>query len=145
MAANILIDNAAKLKGQPRREMLEKALRHIIAIIRTDDSNAKAFYKAGEVLLSIAEVTKTLPSSSTSGNQNDRATEAKAFERGARKAFERTIELDPNMAEAYLGLARVLSAENDAAGAKTQIEKYLKLAPQGPGAEEAKKILKTLK
>jgi len=144
LATDILMDNAARLKGQARKEALEKALKHIILAIRSDGSNAKAYYKAGEILLGMAELTKTLPPSSTSGGRDERLKEAKAMENGARKTFEQALGLDPNLAEAHLSLARLLAAENEPAAAKEHIEKYLKLAPQGPGAIEAQKILKAL-
>ncbi|MDQ6894173.1 MAG: tetratricopeptide repeat protein [Acidobacteriota bacterium] len=59
--------------------------------------------------------------------------------------FTRAIEKKPNLADAYYfrGLARLQAKQH--ATARTDLEKYLSLAPSGENAETAKELLKTLR
>ncbi|MCL1893280.1 MAG: carboxypeptidase regulatory-like domain-containing protein [Holophagaceae bacterium] len=55
--------------------------------------------------------------------------------------FKRAIELDPKMPEAYYLLAMCELGEGDFATAKTNLQKYLAMAPKGKFASEAQEIL----
>ena len=59
--------------------------------------------------------------------------------------FEKALQLDPKMAEAFYmaGLAHVSSGKN--AEAKTRLAEYLKMAPTGPNAATAKALLDSIK
>ena len=59
----------------------------------------------------------------------------------AKKQFEGAIAANPNHAEAHYQLGMALVNEGNLAGAATEFETYLKLAPTGPNAATAKGIL----
>jgi len=63
----------------------------------------------------------------------------------AKTQFQKAIQMNPNMSEAYYQLAMCQANENDMSGAKTNLTKYLQLAPTGPNAQTAKDILAALK
>jgi tetratricopeptide (TPR) repeat protein len=63
----------------------------------------------------------------------------------AKKQFEGAIAANPNHAESHYQLAMALVNEGNLAGAATEFETYLKIAPTGPNAATAKGILGTLK
>ena len=63
----------------------------------------------------------------------------------AKKSFESAIQANPNHAEAHYQLGMALVNENNLAGAATEFETYLKLAPDGPNAATAKGLVATLK
>ena len=63
----------------------------------------------------------------------------------AKKQFEGAIAANPNHAESHYQLGMALVNEGNLAGATTEFETYLKLAPTGPNAATAKGILGTLK
>ena len=63
----------------------------------------------------------------------------------AKKQFEGAIAANPNHAESHYQLGMALVNEGNLAGAATEFETYLKLAPTGPNAATAKGILGTLK
>ena len=63
----------------------------------------------------------------------------------AKKQFEGAIAANPNHAESHYQLGMALVNEGNLAGAATEFETYLKLAPSGPNAATAKGILGTLK
>jgi tetratricopeptide (TPR) repeat protein len=63
----------------------------------------------------------------------------------AKKQFEAAIAANPNHAESHYQLGMALLNENNLAGATTEFETYLKLAPTGPNAATAKGILDSLK
>jgi len=63
----------------------------------------------------------------------------------AKKAFESAIQANPNHAEAHYQLAMALVNEGNLAGAATEFETYLKLAPSGPNAAQAKALVAQLK
>jgi TolA-binding protein len=63
----------------------------------------------------------------------------------AKTQFQKAIQMNPNMSEAYYQLAMCQANENDMNGAKTNLTKYLQLAPTGPNAQTAKDILAALK
>ena len=52
----------------------------------------------------------------------------------AKKQFEGAIAANPNHAEAHYQLGMALVNEGNLAGAATEFETYLKLAPDGPNA-----------
>src|SRR6476646_7849396 len=54
----------------------------------------------------------------------------------AKKAFEGAVAANPNHAEAHYQLGMALVNEVNMAGAATEFETYLKLAPEGPRSEE---------
>jgi Flp pilus assembly protein TadD len=56
----------------------------------------------------------------------------------AKDAFQRAIQADANHAEAHYQLGMVLVGQGDMAGALTELQTYLKLAPTGPNAAMAK-------
>ncbi len=71
----------------------------------------------------------------------------------AGEAFKKAIELTPNYAEAHYQYAVCLSAQMTTTAdgktvappeMKTELEKYLELAPNGPNAEAAKTLLASL-
>ncbi len=78
-------------------------------------------------------------------NQGGRCSGTAARLHDAKKAFEGAIQANPNHAEAHyqLGMARV--NEGNLAGATTEFETYLKLAPEGPNAATAKGLVAQLK
>jgi tetratricopeptide (TPR) repeat protein len=63
----------------------------------------------------------------------------------AKKQFEGAIAANPNHAESHYQLGMALVNEGNLAGATTEFETYLKLAPEGPNAATAKGILGSLK
>ena len=63
----------------------------------------------------------------------------------AKKAWEGAIAVNANHAEAHYQLGMALVNEGNLAGAATEFETYVKLAPEGPNAATAKGILSTLK
>jgi tetratricopeptide (TPR) repeat protein len=63
----------------------------------------------------------------------------------AKKQFEGAIAANPNHAESHYQLGMALVNEGNLAGAATEFETYLKLAPEGPNAATAKGILGSLK
>jgi Flp pilus assembly protein TadD len=63
----------------------------------------------------------------------------------AKKQFEAAVAANPNHAEAHYQLGMALVNEGNLAGAATEFETYLKLAPAGPNAATAKGILGSLK
>jgi Flp pilus assembly protein TadD len=58
----------------------------------------------------------------------------------AKKAFEAAIAANPNHAESHYQLGMALINEGNLKGAGTEFETYLKLAPNGPNAAQAKAI-----
>ena len=63
----------------------------------------------------------------------------------AKKQFEGAVAANPNHAESHYQLGMALVNEGNMAGATTEFETYLKLAPTGPNAATAKGILGSLK
>ena len=63
----------------------------------------------------------------------------------AKKAFEAAIQANPNHAEAHYQLGMALVNEGNLAGAATEFETYVKLAPEGPNAAQAKALVAQLK
>ena len=63
----------------------------------------------------------------------------------AKKQFEGAIAANPNHAESHYQLGMAMVNEGNLAGAATEFETYLKLAPTGPNAATAKGILGSLK
>jgi tetratricopeptide (TPR) repeat protein len=63
----------------------------------------------------------------------------------AKKQFEGAVAANPNHAESHYQLGMALVNEGNLAGAATEFETYLKLAPTGPNAATAKGILGSLK
>ena len=62
-----------------------------------------------------------------------------------RSRFEAAIAANPNHAEAHYQLGMALVNEGNMAGAATEFETYLKLAPSGPNAATAKALVDQLK
>jgi len=63
----------------------------------------------------------------------------------AKVQFEKAVAIDPNMAEAWYQLGMANLNTGDMNGAVTAFEGYLKAAPNGPKAAEAKTIISQLK
>jgi tetratricopeptide (TPR) repeat protein len=63
----------------------------------------------------------------------------------AKAQFEKAVALDPNMAEAWYQLGMANLNTGDMNGAVAAFEGYLKAAPNGPKAAEAKTIISQLK
>jgi tetratricopeptide (TPR) repeat protein len=63
----------------------------------------------------------------------------------AKKAFEAVVAANPNHAEAHYQLGMALVNEGNLAGAATEFETYLKIAPAGPNAAQAKALVAQLK
>jgi tetratricopeptide (TPR) repeat protein len=63
----------------------------------------------------------------------------------AKTAFEKATQLDPNMADAWYQLGMANLNTGDMNGAVAAFEGYLKAAPDGPKAAEAKTIISQLK
>jgi Flp pilus assembly protein TadD len=63
----------------------------------------------------------------------------------AKKAWEGAIAANPNHSEAHYQLGMALVNEGNLAGATTEFETYLKLAPDGPNAATAKGLVAQLK
>ena len=63
----------------------------------------------------------------------------------AKKAFEAAVAANPNHAEAHYQLGMALVNEGNLAGAASEWNTYLKLAPTGPHAAEVKAMLPSLK
>jgi Tfp pilus assembly protein PilF len=63
----------------------------------------------------------------------------------AKKAFAEAVKLDPKMADAHYWLGMANLNEGNMADAATSFEEYLKLAPTGQYAEQAKGILGQIK
>lgn len=62
----------------------------------------------------------------------------------ARAHFEKAISLEPDRAPAHFELGKALADMKDESGAKSALQDYLKLAPRGPHAREARKLLASL-
>ena len=76
----------------------------------------------------------------------------RGFFAGDKEAFARAMALcqarlaeNPNHAEAHYQLGMALVNEGNLAGAATEFETYLKLAPEGPNAQQAKALVAQLK
>lgn len=63
----------------------------------------------------------------------------------AKKSFEEAVKLDPNLADAHYWLGMANLNEGNMPEAATAFESYLKLAPTGQYAEQAKGILSQIK
>jgi tetratricopeptide (TPR) repeat protein len=63
----------------------------------------------------------------------------------AKKQFEGVVAANPNHAEGHYQLGMALVNEGNLAGAATEFETYLKLAPSGPNAAQAKALVAQLK
>jgi tetratricopeptide (TPR) repeat protein len=63
----------------------------------------------------------------------------------AKKQFEAVVAANPNHAEAHYQLGMALVNEGNLAGAATEFETYLKIAPTGPNATQAKALVAQLK
>jgi tetratricopeptide (TPR) repeat protein len=63
----------------------------------------------------------------------------------AKKQFEAAVAANPNHAESHYQLGMALVNEGNLAGAATEFETYLKLAPTGPNAAQAKALVAQLK
>jgi TolA-binding protein len=63
----------------------------------------------------------------------------------AKKAWEGAIQANPNHAESHYQLGMALVNEGNLAGAATEFETYLKLAPDGSNAATAKSLVGQLK
>ncbi len=62
----------------------------------------------------------------------------------ARPLLEQCLEADPDYAKCVFEYGMLLLRSGDMAGAKAQLEHYLKVAPDGPDAETARETLKYL-
>lgn len=62
----------------------------------------------------------------------------------AKKQFEAAVAANPNHAESHYQLGMVLVNEGNLAGAATEFNTYLKLAPDGPNAAQAKALVAQL-
>ena len=63
----------------------------------------------------------------------------------AKKSFESAIAANPNHAESHYQLGMVLVNEGNLAGAAGEFETYVRLAPEGPNAAQAKALVAQLK
>jgi tetratricopeptide (TPR) repeat protein len=63
----------------------------------------------------------------------------------AKKQFEAAVAANPNHAESHYQLGMALVNEGNLAGAASEFETYLKLAPTGPNAAQAKALVAQLK
>ena len=63
----------------------------------------------------------------------------------AKALFEKAVAIDANMAEAWYQLGMANLNTGDMNGAVAAFEGYLKAAPNGPKAAEAKTIISQLK
>lgn len=63
----------------------------------------------------------------------------------AKKQFEAVVAAKPDHAEAHYQLGMALVNEGNLAGAASEFETYLKLAPTGPNAAQAKALVAQLK
>jgi Flp pilus assembly protein TadD len=63
----------------------------------------------------------------------------------AKKQFEAVVAANPNHAEAHYQLGMALVNEGNLAGAAAEFETYLKIAPTGPNAAQAKALVEQLK
>ncbi len=63
----------------------------------------------------------------------------------AKKSFAAAVAANPNHAEAHFQLGMALVNEGDMAGAATEFNTYLKLAPTGPNAATAKALADQIK
>jgi TolA-binding protein len=62
----------------------------------------------------------------------------------AKREFEAALKANPNHAEAHFQLGMVLVNENNIPAAVEEFDTYLKLAPTGPNAEQAKAAVTAL-
>jgi tetratricopeptide (TPR) repeat protein len=103
---------------------------------RKFDDAAKASAKAIE--LSSASSTLVGGDADALFNQGGKIPEAK-------KSFAAAVAANPNHAEAHFQLGMALVNEGDMAGAATEFNTYLKLAPTGPNAATAKALADQIK
>ena len=62
----------------------------------------------------------------------------------AKKLFESALQIDPNHADAHYQLGMAFLNEGNLPDASTELDMYLKLAPSGPNAVQAKALLSQL-
>jgi len=144
LSGDILFVQAKALKGEKRVEMLNKALKNIIAVLHVDDSNVLAYYKFGLAAMALAGATDALPMPEKKEDQSKHLARIKSLKTAARNAFEGAIEIDSAFPAAYFALGRWYLSEGNRKQAQKNLETYLKLDPEGPGAKEARKRLKSL-
>jgi type IV pilus assembly protein PilF len=62
----------------------------------------------------------------------------------AKQRFGKLLQIDPNVAQAYYWLGVINVSQGDTAAAKTNLERFLQLAPNDPEAKSARQMLKEL-
>ncbi|GEM_PF-2452792 len=144
LASDILVEKARALPPEERKDMHKAALTHLVSVIRLDSSNAQAYYKFGMLILEMVEATESIPPPASSDEKEERASDLELLNGSAIRAFESAIEIDKKFAKVHLELGRLFAKQGDAKKARSHLNSYLKLEPKGPGAQEARKILKSL-
>lgn len=110
----------------------------------------RKFDEAAEASKKAAELAGSAPGALAGGNADA------AFNQGvilwnagkvadAKKQFEAAIAANPNHAEAHYQLGMALVNEGNLQGAANEFDTYLKLAPDGPNAAQAKALVAQLK
>ena len=110
----------------------------IVGLIAASKAKGDA---AGEQKYTAMLETLTGPNPDTIYNKG-----VEAFNNGntkeAKVLFIKTLQVAPTYAEAYYLLATVEYGDNNLRGTKSNLEKYLELAPKGKNAEMAREMLK---
>ena len=110
-------------------------------------NSQKKFDQAAEASAQAQKLSATAPggaSASSVFNQGVIAWNANKFA-DAKKAFEDAIKLDPKLADAHYWLAMANLNQANMPDAAKEFEEYLKLAPTGQYAEQAKAVLSQIK
>lgn len=144
LAATIYTENAAALEGDAKKQSLEKALKHLVSIIRSDNSNAEAFFKIGEVAIRISDLLQAVNPMEDPEKSKLRLAEITTYWKIAETYLERAVILDSSYVQAYQLMGQVALKQNDVNKARTNFQKYIEAAPNGAAAEEIKKIMETL-
>jgi len=109
----------------------------------------KKFDLAAEASKKAAELSASAPGGGGGGNADSLYNQGVILWNSgkiadAKKAFEAALAANPNHAEAHYQLAMALVNEGNLAGAAAEFNNYLKLAPDGPNAAQAKALVAQL-
>ena len=110
----------------------------------------RKFEEAGAASLKAAELSGSKPGALAGGNADAMFNQGVILWNAgkiadAKKQFEGVIAANPNHAEAHFQLGMALVNEGNLPGAAGEFETYLKIAPTGPNAAQAKALVEQLK
>lgn len=141
----------ALAKTQLKSKNYPKAIEAAKKVLEIDDEDVDMWtvlynaYSATGDKTAAADAQKHLPANA--GQLfNDAAKLINAGKDGdAEKLLKQAVAADPKMARAYYELGMIYARANNSADAKTNLQKYLELEPDGKDAPTAKEMLSYLK